>query len=287
MQITVKAAAKINLHLDILSTLANGYHSLFMIMQSVGLYDDITVEKYAGEIEITCSEPAIPTDKSNIAYKAASAFFNAAGINGGAKIHIEKHIPFAAGLAGGSADGAAVIVGLNEIYSTGLNEFELCQIGIKVGADVPFCLTGGTKLSQDIGGVLSSLPALPEKHVVLAKPDRSVSTKAAYDAFEKTENIRHPDNAAVLHAAANSDFEGICQNACNVFEQFIEVPERVEIKRIMRGNNAGLCQMSGSGPTVFGIFQNSKDALVCAGDLKNIAGNIYVCTTVDKGLVII
>jgi 4-diphosphocytidyl-2-C-methyl-D-erythritol kinase len=284
MKTTVKAAAKINLHLDIVSTLPNGYHSLFMIMQSVGLYDTVTVEKAAEEIEITCSAPEIPTDKRNIAHKACEAFFKTLGIKGGAKIHIEKNIPFAAGLAGGSADGAAVIAGLNKLYQTNLTESELCRIGIKVGADVPFCLTGGTRLSQDIGGVLSPLPPVGEKLVVLAKPGCSVSTKEAYEAYEKCEYVRHPNNAAVLHAAANSNFQGICKSACNVFEQFIEVTERVEIKRIMRDYNALMCQMSGSGPTVFGIYENERDALACAEELKQAVNEVYVCRTVSIGL---
>ncbi|NLB36438.1 MAG: 4-(cytidine 5'-diphospho)-2-C-methyl-D-erythritol kinase [Clostridiales bacterium] len=284
MKTTVKAAAKINLHLDIVSTLPNGYHSLFMIMQSVGLYDTVTVEKAPKGIEITCSAPEIPTDKTNIAFKACKAFFEATGIRGGAKIHIEKHIPHAAGLAGGSADGAAVIAALNRIYETKLTDFELCRVGIKVGADVPFCLTGGTRLSQDIGGVLSPLPPIGEMLIVLAKPECSVSTKEAYQAFEKCEYVRHPNNAAVLHAAANSNFGGICKNACNVFEQFVEVAERVEIKRIMREHNSLMCLMSGSGPTVFGVFDNEADALACAGELRQPIGEVYVCRTVTEGL---
>jgi 4-diphosphocytidyl-2-C-methyl-D-erythritol kinase len=188
MKTTVKAAAKINLHLDIVSTLPNGYHSLFMIMQSVGLYDTVTVEKAAEEIEITCSAPEIPTDKRNIAHKACEAFFKTLGIKGGAKIHIEKNIPFAAGLAGGSADGAAVIAGLNKLYQTNLTESELCRIGIKVGADVPFCLTGGTRLSQDIGGVC--LPCLLSAKSLLCSQSLDVP-------FQPRRHMRHMKNASM------------------------------------------------------------------------------------------
>ncbi|MCR4615285.1 MAG: 4-(cytidine 5'-diphospho)-2-C-methyl-D-erythritol kinase [Clostridiales bacterium] len=285
MTVTVKAAAKINLFLDILSRLDDGYHSLFMIMQSLDLYDTVTV-KPADSIKIGCSAPEIPTDENNIAFKAARAFLDACEINGGADIYIEKQIPFAAGLAGGSADGAAVIAALNEIYGTGLSLRELCEIGIKVGADVPFCLTGGLKLSQDIGGVLSDLPPLPECYFVLAKPGSSVSTKEAYAQFDKCEKIYHPNCPAMLHAAVHSDFNGMMANARNIFEQFVEVPKRVEIKNIMRKYNAKLAQMSGSGPTIFGIFLNKKYAEICAEELQETVRDVFVCSPSDKALII-
>ncbi|HZJ78878.1 MAG TPA: 4-(cytidine 5'-diphospho)-2-C-methyl-D-erythritol kinase [Clostridia bacterium] len=284
MKITVKAAAKINLHLDILATLKSGYHSLFMIMQSVSLYDLVTIEKISSGIELTCSAATIPCDKTNIAHKAAVAFFDLTGIKGGARIHIDKRIPFSAGLAGGSADGAAVIASLNKLYCTGLNDFELGQIGIKVGADVPFCISGGTMLAQDIGGVLSPLPDLKKTYIVLAKPECSVSTKLAYKAFDECEYVRHPKNAIILNSAVNGDFDGICKYAHNVFEQFIEVPERVEIKRIMHENNVRLCQMSGSGPTVFGLFDSKQGANSCVKALEEIVNDIYVCECVSSGL---
>ena len=285
MTVTVKAAAKINLFLDIVSRLENGYHSLFMIMQSLDLYDIVTVKPAKG-IKIGCSAPEIPVDETNIAHKAARAFFDACGIDGGADIYIEKHIPFAAGLAGGSADGAAVIAALNEIYGAGLSTRKLCDIGIKVGADVPFCLTGGLKLSQDIGGVLSDLPELPRCCFVLAKPETGVSTGEAYAQFDKCEKIFHPNCPAMLHAAINSDFNGMMANAKNIFEQFVEVPKRVDIKNIMRKYNAKLAQMSGSGPTIFGLFLNPKYAELCAEELRETVKDVFVCSPVDKGLVI-
>lgn len=285
----IKAYAKINLMLDILGTLPNGYHNLWMIMQSVSLYDTVTVEKNNSEkITITCSKEGIPTNEKNIAYKAAAAFFEKTGIkNCGIHIHIEKCIPSEAGLAGGSADGAAVIKALNEIFDTKLTERELCRIGRKVGADVPFCIVGGTCLAQNIGDVLSPLDDIPRCYFVLAKPKMGVSTKEAFASFDNASYIRKPKKEKMLIAAANGDFDGMCSLAANVFEQVIEVPERVEIKKIMRKNNAKLSLMSGSGPTVYGIFENKEDAESCAEQLKSIIKDVFIATPVPYALEII
>ena len=286
MKVTYKANAKINLMLDILARLDNGYHSLFMLMQSVDLSDIVTVEETeSGKIEITSSEDGIPCDKRNIAWKAAEKFFEAAEVeNKGIKIHLEKHIPFAAGMAGGSADGAAVIAALDEIYGTGLSTQELCAIGVKVGADVPFCLTGGTCLSQNVGEILSPLPALDDCYIVLAKPDRGVSTKEAYDAFDNAQNVRHLDTCGMLYAASKGDLYEICKRTKNVFEQLIEVPERVPIKSVMNRYGALTACMSGSGPTVYGIFDDESKAQAAAEALKSVVKNIYVTRPAKCGL---
>lgn len=285
----IKAFAKVNLMLDILGTLPNGYHNLWMIMQSVSLYDTVTVTKNdSGKITISCDKASIPTDSKNIAYKAADAFFSYTGKkNCGIHIDIEKHIPSEAGLAGGSADGAAAIKLLNEIFSAGLTERELCRIGKKIGADVPFCIMGGTCLAQNIGDVLSPLTDIPQCFFVLAKPLMGVSTKEAYESFDNAPYIRRPKKDEMFIAAANGDFEKICKLAANVFEQVIEVPERVEIKKIMREFNAKLSLMSGSGPTVYGIFESKDDAEDCAKKLKNITKDVFIATPVPYGLEII
>ena len=281
----IKAYAKINLMLDILGTLPNGYHNLWMIMQSVSLYDTVTVEKTdSGKITLTCTKEGIPTNEKNIAYKAAAAFFEKTGIrNEGLHIHIEKCIPSEAGLAGGSADGAAVIKALNEK----LTERELCRIGRKVGADVPFCIVGGTCLAQNIGDVLSPLDDIPQCYFVLAKPKMGVSTKEAFASFDNASYIRKPKKDKMLIAAANGDFDTMCKLAANVFEQVIEVPERVEIKKIMREQKAKLSLMSGSGPTVYGIFENKEDAEICAEKLKAITKDVFLATPVPYSLEII
>lgn len=285
MKITVRAYAKINLMLDILSRLDNGYHDLFMLMQSVGLYDEVTVEKTdTGKIEISCDVPGIPCDERNIAHKAAVAFFEGASAeNCGIKIHIDKKIPHAAGLAGGSADGAAVIVALDRIFSACLSEKEIIAIGSKVGADVPFCALGGTMLAQYTGTVLSHLPDLDKKYVIIVKPDQDVSTGKAYAAFDTAERVRHLDTKGMLLSAVNNDWQGISERVGNVFEQFIEVTDRAVIKGVLRSNGCLCCCMSGSGPSIFGVFDEKGKAEACLNELKKSWKNSFLCETVNIG----
>lgn len=289
MQITVKAYAKINLMLDILSTLPDGYHDLFMVMQSVGIYDTVTVKKSDSKnIKITCDIPAIPVGENNIAYKAASAFFDyTKKENCGIEIDIIKKIPHAAGLAGGSADAAAVITALNSLFEANLSEKELIEIGSAVGSDVPFCILGGTMLAQYTGTVLSHLPDLSEDFVIIVKPDQSVSTGAAYSAFDTAERVRHLDTREMLSAVCKKDRDSYLSCIGNVFEQFIDVPDRVVIKGIMRESNVVASCMSGSGPSVFGIFNNAFDAQNCIAEMKERFDNAYLCSFVNKGCEII
>lgn len=289
MKVTVKSYAKINLMLDILSTLPNGYHDLFMVMQSVGIYDTVTVTKTETKsIKITCDVPSIPLGENNIAYKAASAFFSyTKKVNCGIEIDIIKKIPHAAGLAGGSADAAGVIVALNEIFETKLSEKKLIKIGSLVGSDVPFCILGGTMLAQYTGTVLSHLPDLNEEFVIIVKPEQSVSTGAAYAAFDSAERVRHLGTREMLSAVCNSDREGYLTEIGNTFEQFIDVPDRVVIKGIMREHNAAASCMSGSGPSVFGIFNNAFDAQNCIAEMKEHFDEAYLCSFVNKGCEII
>ncbi len=281
----VNAAAKINLMLDILGRTENGYHSLYMIMQSVGIYDTITVDMTdTGKITISCSEKELPCDKSNIAYKAAKAFFDFTGCkNNGIHIDIKKQIPFEAGLAGGSADAAAVITALDKMFETNLTTKQLSKIGLGVGSDVPFCLQGGTMLALDVGGVLAPLPDMPDCYLVLAKPKQGVSTAQAYAAYDNLTYCRHLDRQGMLRAVVEGDLNKICMLMGNVFEQFVEVLERVDIKRVMRENNAVGCCMSGSGPTVFGVFTNEADASNCAEQLRKNIKDVFVCQPVDSG----
>lgn len=273
--------AKINIFLDILGKLDNGYHSLFMVMQTVGLYDEISAEKRNdGKIVIHCDTEGVPCDNRNTAYKAAEYFFEETGIKSGVTIEIVKNIPHEAGLAGGSTDAAGVLKLLNALYETSLSETKLCEIGLRVGSDVPFCIVGGTCLCQNTGGVISRLKDLKKCFVVLAKPETGVSTPEAYKAADKA-YIYHPDCLKMLDCCEKGDFKGICKNAGNVFEQVVEVPERVEIKKIMSDNNCSLCQMSGSGPTVFGLFENKEDAEKSAEIIKKICPKTFICETVN------
>ena len=285
MKVTYKAAAKINLMLDIISRLDNGYHSLFMIMQSVGLYDTVTAERSGTDIEITCDNQAIPCNESNTAFKAAKLFFDYTGEkNAAVKIHIQKNIPFAAGLAGGSADAAAVLHALNDLYNANLTLRELESIGVKVGADVPFCLSGGTKLAQNIGEVLSPLPEVKGCFFVLVKPEQGVSTAEAYAQFDKAP-VRHLDTSGMLYSAANGDFEAVFSKVGNVFEQLVEVPQRVPIKTVMYAHGAKCACMSGSGPTVFGVFETTEAAQAAADELKKDFKQVFVCEPVNQSVI--
>lgn len=285
MKITLKAYAKINLMLDILSRLENGYHDLFMIMQSVSLYDEVAVEKTEGkDIIITCNIEGIPTDEKNIAHKAAKAFFTYTGIEGeGISIHLEKNIPHAAGLAGGSTDGGAVIVALDKLFGTNLKEKDIIKIGKTVGADVPFCALGGTMLAQYTGTVLSHLPDLNLPYIIIVKPDQDVSTAAAYSAFDSAERVRHLDKTGMLHAVINGDLQSVYNKVDNVFEQFIDVSDRVIIKNIMRKHGAKCACMSGSGPSIFGIFENKESAESCLEVLRKDYKQSFICSSTDCG----
>lgn len=291
MDVILKAAAKINLMLDILGTTEDGYHTLFMIMQSVGLYDAVTITETGkpGTITLSCSNASLPSDESNIGWKAAARFFECTDIpNPGIHIDIEKNIPFAAGLAGGSADAAAVFVGLNELLKAGLSERELCRIAVKVGADVPFCIMGGTMAAMDIGEVLAPLPDVRQDWYVLVKPEQDVSTKEAYSAFDEADYVRHLDTTSMLRAAAAGDTDKVYSLVSNVFEQFIYVAGRVDIKAIMREHDSLVHCMSGSGPTIYGAFATEENANACAAALK-AAGyeNTYVCQPVKTGVTLV
>lgn len=282
----VKAAAKINLMLDVLGTLPDGYHSLFMVMQSVGCYDFLEVKRTnTAKIEILTEDERVPQDEKNIAYKAAQSFFAATDTeNTGVSIAIEKHIPMSAGLAGGSADAAGVLYALNVLFHTDLPLSALQRIGERVGADVPFALSGGTALCMDKGGVIAPLLPLQNKWVVLCKPQMDVSTVSAYRCLDETPHLRHTDKNAMLYAAHTGDYALLCKKADNVFEQVIEVPARPVIKGIMRKHGADLALMSGSGPTVYGLFSEKDKAEGCALELQEQFSETVLCEPVLHGV---
>lgn len=279
MKVTLKAYAKINLLLDILKTLDNGYHDLFMLMQSVDIYDTVTVEETNdGEISLECSTCAIPTDERNIAFKAALAFFDYTGIqNSGIKIFINKKIPHAAGLAGGSADGAAVVLALRKIFANDLSDRQCAEICEMFGSDVPFCALGGTMIAQGTGTILTYMPQLEIENILVVKPDCSISTAAAYHAFDNAEKVRHTDRNGIFQSVIDADYPRLYSLVDNVFEQFIDVPERVTIKAILRKHGAKCACMSGSGPSVFGIFENREDAESCLEEMKESFPQSFLC----------
>lgn len=290
MKLTLKANSKINLLLDITGIKQNGYHKLFTIMQSISLGDIITVEKTEGEeITISCDTEGVPTDKRNIVFKCAEKFLDYADIkeNKGIHIHIEKHTPFCAGMGGGSADGAAVLVALNKIFKTNYPEKVLCRIGVRVGADIPFCIIGGTALCLDTGGVVAPLPDFEGYTIVVVKPNDGVSTKEAYDAVDSLEYMKHPKNEQMLEYFADSDFENGLKLCSNVFEQAFDINGRVDIKDIMHKNGAIASCMTGSGSAVHGIFKKKENAEKSAELLEKKFSNVYICTPEKNGVEII
>ncbi len=289
MKISIKAAAKVNLLLDLTAVLENGYHSIFTVMQSIGIFDTVTVELNTSEkITLSCTDSSMPLNNKNTAWKAAESFFSYTKIkNNGVNIHIDKVIPSQAGMAGGSADAAAVIKALDILFDTKLDDEELFKIGEAVGADVPFCIAGGTRLCLNKGEVMAKLPDLPECNIVIVKPDQGVSTKEAYAAFDASEWIRKPDNEGFLYAATQRKLDVMCKKASNVFEQVVEVNDRVKIKAIMRNHSAMLAMMTGSGAAVFGVFKDETNALKCYKELNDTFSCVFKTAPTKKSLYIV
>lgn len=251
-EIILRAPAKLNLYLDITGRREDGYHELETVMTSVDLCDTITVRQTDGEIRVSCTNADIPQNEGNICYKAAELFFEAAKIHGGAEIRIEKHIPHGAGMGGGSADAAAVFRGLNELFGYPLNNGELLKIGGKTGADVPFCIVGGTKICRGIGEKISECPMLPNRYFLIVMPDFSCDTKAAYRKYD--DNPIEPKNAL------DKFCESYPKMLYNVFEELYQNEEIRKIKEKMLGNGAENACLTGSGAAVFGVFENREKA---------------------------
>lgn len=285
----VNAYAKINLILDVTGIKENGYHRLFTVMQSVGLHDTLAFERIPGEqTVITCDDPFVPCNEKNIVYKCAAAFFEHNGITSGRglKIDIQKRTPVFAGLGGGSADGAAVLKALNIMFKTGMSERELCALGLKIGADIPFCLVGGTALALDTGGVVAPLPDIKDFFIVIVKPSDGVSTKEAYAALDAAA-LRHPPCEKMLDMLVDGESKKAFRYCDNVFEQVIDIGGRAQIKHIMRSFGADAACMSGSGSAIFGIFSNENDALLCEKELKETYSRVYVCRPSGLGVEIV
>ncbi len=279
---TNNAYAKINLSLDILGTLDNGYHSLRMVMQSISLFDIVTVKKIESGIKISSNLPYLPTNENNICYKAANDFFEYTNIKSGISIDISKRIPVGAGLGGGSSNAASVLKALNRLFETKLSLKELCDIGATIGADVPFCVLGGTRLAEGIGEKLSPLPKMPKYTILLVKPSFSLSTKAIYSLYDKCENITHPDTDKLICGLRNNSIYEICEGMGNVLEQTVisEYPVIQEIKDELLNLGAINAQMSGSGPTVFGIFDSFEEANIAKKNLWGKYKTVYICSPV-------
>lgn len=252
----IKAYAKINLGLDVVRRLENGYHEVKMVMQTVGIYDVLDFQRTAGGIVITTDSGELPTNEDNLIYKAAKLMIEEYHIAEGVKIHLEKHIPIAAGMAGGSTDAAATLKGMNRLFDLGCTLKDLMELGVKIGADVPYCVMGGTALAEGIGEKLTPLAPAPDCYVLVAKPDINVSTKYVYEHLDAQEIVKHPDIDGMVEAIAEESLQGILDRMENVLETVTvsAYPIIQKIKDRMKELGAINSLMSGSGPTVFGIF---------------------------------
>lgn len=262
-RIQMKALAKVNLGLDVIRRREDGYHEVKMIMQTVRLYDRIILEKTQKGISMETNLSFLPVNEQNIAYRAAKMLMDEFHIQSGLHIKIDKHIPVAAGMAGGSTDGAAVLYGVNKIFELGLTKRQLMERGVKLGADVPYCIMRGTVLSEGIGEILTPVSSLPDCHILIAKPPVSVSTKHVYENLKLDKIEKHPDIDGMIEALRMEDLHGVTQRMENVLETVTipEHPEIQQIKELMIKEGALNALMSGSGPTVFGIFDDREKGM--------------------------
>lgn len=285
--LTLSANAKINLTLDILGTREDGYHEVAMIMQEISLHDTLSMGKINQGISLTIviegQQGTLPADESNLCWKAAALVQKEYNLQEGVEIHLTKRIPMAAGLAGGSADAAAVLKGMNHLFRLGMTEARLCELGARLGSDIPFCIMGGTMLATGRGEILTRLPSFPRLSVVLAKPPVGVSTAWAYKTYDAGYDGPHPDNEAMLEAIHGGDAHKAAGLLCNVLEGVTETeyPVIADYKRLMMEHGAMASMMSGSGPTVFGLVREKQQAWHLADTLKKYDGEagVFVAET--------
>lgn len=281
---SMKAYAKVNLGLDVVKRLPNGYHQVKMIMQTVGIYDELTFEKAESGITITTDSGELPTDKNNLIYKAAELMREKYGIREGVRIHLQKNIPIAAGMAGGSTDAAATMKGMNMLFELGATSGELMEEAVKIGADVPYCIMGGTALAEGIGEKLTALPPVPKIFFLVAKPDISVSTKYVYEHLDAAGIVHHPDIDGMVEAIRVGSVPGILERMENVLEA-VTIPAHPmidTIKKRMLELGAEGSLMSGSGPTVFGVFIKKESAESAYEQMKKdgLAKQLFVAEPV-------
>ena len=286
--ITLKSRAKINLSIDVLGKREDGYHLVEMIMQTIDLYDLIEInEKDNDQITIKSTSDEIPLDCNNLVYKAANLIKKTFNINKGVEIHIKKNIPVAAGMAGGSSNAAAVLVGLNKLWNLNLSNQQLEKIGLKLGADVPFCINGGAVLASGIGEELTPIKGLTKDVCILVcKPDLFVSTKEVYECIDSKDIDKRPNNKFLIECLKNEDTRQLAENMFNVLEGVTmdKHPVIQQIKDIMTNNRALGAMMSGSGPTVFGLYENREDAVKCKAILEKQFKQTFVVACEEKGV---
>ncbi|MBP3506671.1 MAG: 4-(cytidine 5'-diphospho)-2-C-methyl-D-erythritol kinase [Lachnospiraceae bacterium] len=283
--ISLQAYAKINLGLDVLRKREDGYHEVRMIMQSISLADTLVLrESSEAGIHLRnhdgIENPDVPMDSTNLVYRAIQMLKEEFQITEGIEAVLTKRIPVAAGMAGGSTDAAAALKGMNQLFSLGLSTQELCERGVKLGADIPYCIQGGTALSEGIGEILTPLPKMPDCYILIAKPPINVSTAFVYGNLKANELTKHPDIDGMIQAIHQQDLAGIADRLGNVLETVTipAYPVIADIKKIMVDCGAMQSLMSGSGPTVFGIFSDEKKAQATAEQIreKGLSEQVYV-----------
>lgn len=283
-EITLKALAKINLGLDVIGKRADGYHEVRMIMQTIHLYDRISIKKTKEPgIAIQTNLSFLPVNENNLVYKAGKLLIDEFQIKEGVKVNLEKRIPVAAGMAGGSTDAAAMLYGLNELFGLGLSRTQLMERGVNIGADVPYCLMRGTALAEGIGEKLRSLPPMVKCPVLIAKPQIAVSTKTVYEKLNLGTQAAHPDINRLIADIEAADLKAVAEHMGNILET-VTIPDHpviAQIKEQMLRSGAVGALMSGSGPTVFGLFEDEKTAKRAYHDMKksNLAKQIF-CTSI-------
>ncbi len=267
MSVIVKAPAKLNLALDVIGRRADGYHDLRTVMQTIDWCDTVTVDTADdGAVHLWC-DGGIPADETNIAYRAAVLFADAIGCKHGFAVKVEKSIPAQAGMAGGSTDGAAVLCGLNELMNFPLTPEQLLSLGAKLGADVPFCILGGTALANGIGTDLTPLPPIPSCFFVVSKPEGGVSTPEAYRLLDAAPTLVHPQVDALCEAIQTADLDGMLPHMMNSFEAPLALPHTDAITALLKVHGASAALLTGSGSAVFGVFKEQAAAETAAAVL--------------------
>ncbi len=278
----IKAYGKVNIALDVIGKREDGYHLLRMIMQTVNIYDELTFTPCDKGIHITCDKEFVPTDKRNLVYKAIELFCKTYDVHSGVKVHIQKNIPVEAGMAGGSTDAAAALKGMRDLYRPKIRDEELMELGVNIGADIPYCIKGGTALCEGIGEIITPLKPFNNKLMVIVKPNFGVSTVETYKKFNLQEVIEHPKVDELINAIENDNFKYVAKNMMNLLE-LVTIKKHSEIQKIKdvmleQGALGGL--MSGSGPTVFSFFDNEGDAQNCYDLLKRKYTEVFLTKTI-------
>ncbi len=280
--IWINAPAKINIGLDVLRRREDGYHEVKMIMQSIRLFDRLTLTKTSEPgIHLHTNLRFLPVNEDNLVYRSAKLLMDEFGIQEGVDIRLDKRIPVAAGMAGGSTDAASCMLAMNDLFQLGLSKRSLMKRGVTLGADIPYCILKGTALSEGIGEKLSTIPETPDCYVLIAKPSFHVSTKFVYTNLVLDEHTEHPDIDGMIQSMKNNDLTGLCNQMANILETVTipAHPEIADIKKCMMENGALGSLMSGSGPTVFGIFDDLDKAASAKEKCRSLPYKCFVFVT--------